>query len=367
VGKIFMSCHTHFTTKFPGPEMLSDLLPETIETEEALDEILTRPRPALIEFIKTVQSPLLLLGAGGKMGPTLAVLAQRAAHQAGHMLEVVAASRFSNGSTRNWLEQHDIHTLACDLMDPESWQRLPDADNIIYLLGQKFGTTLNPESTWAINALPPAYACTRYPASRIVVLSSGSIYPFTLVRNGGADESEPLTPLGEYANACIARERIFEYFASKSGMKVVLIRLFYAVELRYGVLVDLAEKVYTGEPIDLAMGYFNWIWQGDANDIILRSLALADTPPAPYNLTGRQTQSVREIASRYGEIFGKRPQFVGNEADTALLGNASRLYALMGKPATPQETIIGWIAGWIQKGGRILGKPTHFEVRDGRY
>jgi len=343
------------------------MLPEPIETEEALDEILTRPRAALIEFIQSIHSPLLLLGAGGKMGPTLAVLAERAAQLAGHPLEIVAASRFSNGSTREWLEQRGIHTLSCDLLDLQSWQHLPDADNIIYLLGQKFGTSQNPALTWAINTLPPAYACERYPASRMAVLSSGSIYSLTPVSKGGAGETEPLFPLGEYANACIARERIFEHFSQQLSTRIVLLRLFYAVELRYGVLVDLAQKVYSGEPVDLTMGYFNWIWQGDANEMILRSLVLAEAPPAPYNLTGKQTQSVRAIALKFGEMFGRRPQFINSEAATALLGNAARIFEHLGEPPTSQETVMRWIAHWIQQGGRLLGKPTHFEVRDGRY
>ncbi len=343
------------------------MLPEPIESEEALDEILTRPRAVLIEFIQSIHSPLLLLGAGGKMGPTLAVLAQRAAHLAGHPLEIVAASRFSNESTREWLEQRGIHTLSCNLLEPQSWQRLPDAENVIYLLGQKFGTTQNPALTWAINTLPPAYACERYPGSRMAVLSSGSIYPLTPVSEGGAGETEPLIPLGEYANACIARERIFEHFSQQVPTRIVLLRLFYAVELRYGVLVDLAQKVYAGEPVDLATGYFNWIWQGDANEMILRSLALAEAPPAPYNLTGKQTQSVRAVALRFGEMFGRQPQFINSEATTALLGNASRIYEHLGEPPTSLETVMRWIAHWIQQGGRLLGKPTHFEVRDGRY
>jgi nucleoside-diphosphate-sugar epimerase len=356
--------------------MSIELLPDNIETEEALDEILTRPRPALVEFIRTIQSPLLLLGAGGKMGPTLAVLARRTADLAGRPLEIVAASRFSNSGARRWLEERGVRTLACDLMDPESWKRLPDAKDIVYLLGQKFGTTQNPALTWAINSLPPAYACARYPGSRMVVLSSGSIYPLTPVQNGGADESESLTPLGEYANACVARERIFEYFShpldcwfdpAPNHTRVALIRLFYAVELRYGVLVDLALKIYSGQPVDLAMGYFNCIWQGDANEMILRSLALAEAPPVPYNLSGQQPQAVRQIADRFGEIFGKAPLFTGSEADTALLGNSARIYARLGEAATPLDAVVSWIAHWIQHGGRLLGKPTHFEVRDGRY
>ena len=344
-----------------------DLLPELIETEEALDEVLTRPQPALVEFVKTIHSPLLLLGAGGKMGPSLAVLARRAAQQAGCKLEIVAASRFTEGNTRRWLEDRGIRTVPCDLMDYQSLRKLPEAENIIYLVGLKFGTTQNPAVTWAVNTVAPANVSARYPHSRMVVLSSGSIYPLTPVKNGGAVESEPLTPLGEYANACVGRERIFEYYSRQNHTPIALMRLFYAVELRYGVLVDLALKVYAGEEVDLSMGYLNWIWQGDANDLILRSLALARTPPEPWNLTGPQIHSVRELALKFGELLGKRVQLVGSEAGSALLGNPARLCAQLGKPGMPVEVVMRWVAHWISHTGRLLGKPTHFEVRDGRY
>ena len=301
------------------------------------------------------------------MGPSLTVLARRAAEQAGHPLEIVAASRFSNNATRRWLEERGVCTIACDLLDPQSLRRLPEVENIIYLAGQKFGTTQNPSATWAINTLAPAAVCIRYPTSRITALSSGSIYPFTLVRNGGALESEPLTPLGEYANACVARERIFEHFSRQNGTPVALVRLFYAVELRYGVLVDLAQKVFNREPVDLSVGYLNWIWQGDANDLILRSLALARTPPEPLNLTHPKIQPVRSLAVKFGEIMGRDVQFVGHEADNALLGNPTRLCAQLGEPATPLDRVMRWTAHWILHQGRLLGKPTHFEVRDGNY
>lgn len=343
------------------------MLPEFIETEEALDELLSRPRPVLVEFIKSVRSPLLVLGAGGKMGPSLAVLARRAADLAGHPLEVVAVSRFSDLEKRRWLEERCIHTLSCDLLEPASWQKLPEAQDIIYLLGQKFGTTHNPALTWTVNCLPPAYACSRYPTSRIVALSSGSIYPFTPIQVGGALETEPLTPIGEYANACVARERIFEYFSFQTGVPLVLLRLFYAVELRYGVLVDLALKVFAGEPVDLKMGYLNWIWQGDANEMILRSLALAQSPPQAYNLTGLRCESVRTIALGFSELLGRPVRFSGQESEAALLGNPALLCGYLGEPPTPLEPVMCWVAHWIQAEGRLLGKPTHFEVRDGRY
>jgi nucleoside-diphosphate-sugar epimerase len=343
------------------------VLPETIETEEALAEVLTRPQPALIESIGSIRGPLLLLGAGGKMGPSLAVLARRAARQAGHSLDIVAVSRFSDEAGRRYLEEREIRTIGCDLMDADSMRGLPEAETIIYLVGLKFGTAQNPAATWAVNTLVPANVCARYPHSRIVALSSGSIYPLTLVSKGGALETEPLTPLGEYANACVARERIFEYFSRLNGTPVALLRLFYAVELRYGVLVDLAQKVFSGAPVDLSMGYLNWIWQGDANELILRSLVLTCSPPEAFNLSGPQVCPVRDLALKFGELMGKRVDFVGFESETALLGNSARLAARLGESDTPSERVMRWVAHWIQRGGRLLGKPTHFEVRDGRY
>jgi nucleoside-diphosphate-sugar epimerase len=346
---------------------MADMFPEIIENETVLEEVLTRPRPALVDFISSVRSPLVLLGAGGKMGPSLAVLARRAARAAGHPLEIVAVSRFSDPAARQSLEAQDIHTLSCDLMDADSLKALPEAENVIYLVGLKFGTAQNPAATLAVNTLAPANVCRRYPHSRMVALSSGSIYPLMTVAGGGAAEEEPLTPLGEYANACVARERIFEYFAQQNGTPVTLLRLFYAVELRYGVLVDIARKVQMGEPVELGMGYLNWIWQADANESILRSLALPANPPRAYNLTRPQIDAVRGLALRFGELLGKKVELAGSESGTALLGNPARLCARLGEPPMPLETALGWIAHWVRSRGRLLGKPTHFEVRDGRY
>ena len=342
-------------------------LPEVIRTESELEEELTRPSPGLIEFIRTVSSPLLVLGAGGKMGPTLAVLARRAAEAAGHPLEVVAVSRFSNAAPRQWLEARGVKTVSCDLLDANATARLPDASNIIYLVGLKFGTAQNPAATWAINTLVPARVCERYPRSRIVALSTGNVYPQSEVARGGCVETDPLTPLGEYANAAVGRERIFEFQSQRHGTPIALLRLFYAVELRYGVLVDIARKVHSGEPVALGNGAFNCIWQGDANEMILRSLPLAASPATAWNLCRPEVFSVREIATRIGELLGRAPVFSGNESATSLLGNAAKLCAALGSPATPMESILRWTAAWVKQGGRDLGRPTHFEVRDGNY
>lgn len=340
---------------------------DLIQTEEELDDVLTKPGPALIEFIRNVTSPLIVLGAGGKMGPTLCVLARRAADAARHRLDIVAVSRFSDERARAWLEQRGIITQSVDLLEPSAMQKLPDTTNVVYLVGLKFGTTENPSLTWAANTLAPTHTAERYASARIVALSTGNVYPLVPVASGGATEKHPLTPLGEYANAAVARERIFEYYSHKNGTPMALMRLNYAVELRYGVLVDIARRVWTGEPIDLSNGFFNCIWQGDANQMVLRSLALARSPALAWNLTSPEVLRVRDVAKRFGELLGKEPQFVGKETDTALLGNSAKLCAELGRPATPLETVMRWTAHWVKQGGRYLNKPTHFEVRDGAY
>lgn len=342
-------------------------LPERIETEEALDEWLSRPRPELVRFIAQVRSPLVILGAGGKMGPSLAVLARRAAQAAGHRLDILAVSRFSNPQARRWLEAHEVRTLPCDLFDATSVRALPDSENVLFLVGQKFGTSENPSLTWATNTLVPARVAERYSGARIVALSTGNVYPPSPVAAGGSVETDPVTPLGEYANATVARERIFEFYSQRQSTPVVLLRLFYAVELRYGLLRDLADKVWSGQTVDLTTGHFNCIWQGDANEFVLRSLPLATVPAAAYNLTRPEVFSVRAVATRLGELTGKPVHFSGSESDTSLLGNAHKVRSRLGDPPTPLETMLRWTADWVRRGGRSLGKPTHFEVRDGRY
>lgn len=342
-------------------------LPSRIESEEQLDDLLTRPGSKLVEFVKTVSSPLLILGAGGKMGPTLAVLARRAADAAGHPLEVIAVSRYSDKAARQWLEACGVKTLSHDLLDEATVARLPEAEHVIYLVGLKFGTAQNPSATWAMNTIVPARIAERYRSSRIAALSTGNVYPMSEVSRGGALETASLTPLGEYANAAVGRERIFEFYAQKNSTRLALLRLFYAVDLRYGVLVDIALMVHQGQPIPLANGHFNCIWQGDANEMAIRSLALASLPPAAYNLTSAEALSARKVATQLGELMGKPAQFSGAESETALLGNTTKLRAQLGDPATPLDAMICWTADWVKRGGRSLGKPTHFDVRDGRY
>lgn len=343
--------------------------PATIETESALEEVLTRPSPRLVESIRAWASPLVILGAGGKMGPTLAVLARRAADAAGHALDVVAVSRFTDANARAWLEDRGVRTVACDLLGPDAGalRSLPDTPNVAYLVGLKFGTSKNPAATWAMNTLVPARVCERYAGARIVALSTGNVYPMSDVGRGGALETDPLTPLGEYANAAVARERVFEFSARQHGVKIALIRLFYAVELRYGVPVDIATKVRDGVPIHLENGAFPCIWQGDANEAVLRALNLVQDEPSAWNLCRPEVYSVREVAAGFGRLLGCNAEVLGTEAATALLGNPGRLVRELGAPAVDMNRMMAWIADWVRRGGRNLGRPTHFETRDGRY
>jgi hypothetical protein len=341
--------------------------PDIIADESRLDSVHTTPSAALRDFIPQVSSPLIILGAGGKMGPTLAVLAKHAADLAGHPLEVIAVSRYSNDATRQWLENNGVQTLTADLVEPAEWGKLPDAENVIYLVGQKFGTEDNPGLTWAMNTLVPAAASGRYSQARIVALSTGCVYPMVAINSGGATEDTAPEPIGEYASACLARERLFEFHAAQNGTAMTLIRLNYAIDLRYGVLHDIAQKIWRSESIDLAMGHFNCIWQGDANERILRSIGLAANPPRLLNLTSPETLAVRAVAQRLGELLEREVQFTGTEAETAWLSNPAAAVDILGAPETSLETMLNWTAHWTKTEGRSHGKPTHFEVRDGKY
>ena len=336
-------------------------------TESALDEALSRPVEADLEAVRALDGDLLILGVSGKMGPTLAALAGRAAEEAGVKRRLVGAARFSSPEAREKLEAVGIETIACDLTDRRAVDALPDFPNVLYMVGQKFGTSGRPSLTWAINACAPAYAAERFAASRIVAFSTGNVYPLTPVASGGPTEQDPPGPVGEYGWSALARERVFEHFSEKNGTPVAILRLNYAIDLRYGVLHDLAVKVRDGEPIDLAMGYVNVIWQRDANSVALRSFALAESPARVINLTGAATHAVRSIANRLGERLGRAPVFVGEEAETALLNNAGRLARELAPETVTLDEMIAWTADWVAGGGRSLGKPTHFEQRDGAF
>ena len=347
--------------------LMATNLPALIANETELDDWLTRPSAALVQFIPRFRSPLVILGAGGKMGPTLAVLAKRAADAARHPLEVIAVSRFSDATARSWLEDRGVRTVAADLLDRAAIATLPDSANVAYLVGLKFGTQTNPSRTWAVNTLVPAAIVERYRCSRIVALSTGNVYPLARVEVGGSRETDALTPLGEYANAAVARERIFEHLSLQVGTPITQLRLSYALDLRYGVVADIAGKVWRGEPISLATGHFNGIWQGDANDMILRSFELAASPVAAFNLSSVAIYSVRETARQLGELLGRDPVFEGTESGTAFVSDTARLTSLLGEPPTPLSDVLRWTAEWVKSGARTFNKPAHFEVRDGAY
>jgi nucleoside-diphosphate-sugar epimerase len=335
---------------------------DLIENERELEEELSRPGAALREFARGLKGPLIILGAGGKMGPTLAAMAMRAAEG----LEVVAVSRFNDARAEGWLKERGVRTIGCDLLN-DDLRALPDASNVIYLVGLKFGTSSDPSTTWVMNTVVPARVMERYRGARIVALSTGNVYGNCEVARGGSMETDALTPIGEYPNSAVGRERVFEFYARRNGTAVALMRLFYAVELRYGVLVDIAQKVWRGEEIHLENGSFNCIWQRDANERILRALELAASPASVFNLCQPQIFSVREIAQRLGELFGREAKFAGAESGTALIANAEKLVGRLGAPETSMETMLKWIAHWVKCGGRNLEKPTHFEERGGSY
>jgi nucleoside-diphosphate-sugar epimerase len=329
-----------------------------ITSEEQLDDLLSAPPPALAGAMEGID--LLVLGAGGKMGPTLCRMAARAgAH-------VVAVSRFTDDRVRGGLERAGIETIACDLLTPGAMDALPRCRHILYAAARKFGSTGAESETWATNAYLAGEAARAFPQARFVAFSTGNVYPFWPVGGAGPTEDAAPGPVGEYAQSCLARERIFEHFSRRNGTPVTLLRLNYAVELRYGVLVDLATRMKAGAPIDVTTGHANVIWQGDASAYALRSFALGAAPPAVLNVTGPLVR-IREVAERLGEKMGLRPSITGAERPEALLSDAARCHALFGPPAVSLETMIAWVAHWVTRGGATWGKPTKFQVRDGRF
>ena len=332
-----------------------------------LNERLTAPSPALIADMAGIRGDILVLGAGGKMGPTLCLLAKEALAAAGNPARVIAVSRFSEPGMAEMLSRRGVEVLAADLLDSRGFEVLPLAENVVYMAGRKFGTHGSESLTWAMNAWLPSRVAERYRESNIVVFSSGNIYPQTPVSSGGADESTPPDPVGEYAMSCLARERMFEYAASRFGTPVAVYRLNYACDLRYGVLCDIARAVREGAPVPLSMGCFNCIWQGDANEAALRLLRHTSPEVFRLNVTGPETASVRGVAEAFGRYFGIQPHFTGEEGPTALLNNAAKMFSLFGYPSVSLGTMLGWQAEWLSSGGRLLNKPTHFEEKKGRY
>jgi nucleoside-diphosphate-sugar epimerase len=338
----------------------------TITTEEQLDDLLSEPTPAVVETMRRLDGDLVLLGVAGKMGPTLARMARRASDLAGVRRRIIGVARFSSGGEAE-LQEHGVETIRCDLLDEERMARLPDAPNLLYMPARKFGSTGDEAATWAMNSYLPGVVCRRYSSSRIVAFSTGNVYGLTPADGAGSREENVPHPVGEYAMSCLGRERIFEHFSRSFGTKVALVRLNYACELRYGVLVDLARRVWEGEKVDLGMGYFNTIWQGDANAMTLRAFDHVASPPWVVNVTGPERLSVRAVAERLGQLLGRPVRFEGGEAETALLSDARRGLEALGTPRVSAEQLIEWVAAWVAGGGRCLGKPTRFESRDGRF
>ena len=341
--------------------------PEKISGTEELTELLSRPSEALVEMMKRTDGDFMFLGVGGKMGPTMALMARRASEAAGTPRRIIGVSRFSKPAEQEFLEKNGIETLRGDLLDRTFLESLTKVKNVIFLAGMKFGSEDNLPLTWAMNTYLPALVAHYFTESRIVALSTGTVYPLVPVSSGGSVETDKIEAVGEYAQSCLGRERMFQYGSLRYGTPAILIRLNYAVEMRYGVLVDIARKVFQGEPVDLTMGCFNAIWQGDANDMILRSLEQASSPAGILNITGPGILRVRDVAKTFGKRFGRKPIFTGKEADTALLNNAAKAFDLFGPPHVPLEQVIEWLAGWMLEGQEILNKPTHFEVRNGKF
>jgi nucleoside-diphosphate-sugar epimerase len=333
-----------------------------LRTESELEERLSEPTPAVAETLARLPGDVLILGAAGKMGPSLARMARRAAVRR----RVIAVARFSAGGEAAFRD-HGIDTIRCDLLDEAAVARLPDAPNVVYMAGRKFGSAADAATTWAVNCHLPAIVCRKFRGSRIVAFSTGNVYPLSPATGPGPTQSDPPNPVGEYAMSALGRERVFEYFSRDLGTRVVILRLNYACNLRYGVLVDLARKVFAGEPVDLGMGSFNTIWQGDANALALRAFEFAAVPPRVFNLTGPEVLRVRAVCERFGERFGRPPRFIGVEAHTALLSDARASLTVLGQPRVLADELIEWVADWISAGGRLLDKPTHFQVRDGNF
>lgn len=336
-------------------------------TEEKLDDLLTTPSDALIEDIKKISGDIMVLGAGGKMGPTLCILAKKAIEKAGINKRVIAVSRFTDPLASNILHKNNVETISCDLLNTEELRALPEIENVIYMAGRKFGTDGSEWQTWAMNATLPAFTAEKFRRSNLVVFSSGNIYPIAPLASGGCTERDKTDPVGEYTMSCLARERAFEYGANHYGTKVFIYRLNFAVDLRYGVLYDMADKIRKEEPIAIETPVLNCIWQGSANEIAIRALLHTSSPAKIMNVTGPETVSIQKTAEMLGEFLGKKPIFEGVPGNDAYLSDSAEAMEVFGYPAVSIKTLIRWQAEWLLAGGRGLGKPTHFEERKGCY
>lgn len=338
-----------------------------METLEELEQVMLDPSERLVRDVARLDGDLIILGVGGKMGPSLAKLAKRAFERAGLNHRVIGVSRFSSGEVREDLERSGVETISADLLEEEQLQALPDAKYVIHMVGRKFGTTGKEHLTWAMNAYLPGRVALKYRNSRIVSFSTGNVYPLVKLAQGGATEEDPPRPAGEYAQSCLGRERIFDFFSRKYGIPMVHFRLNYAIDMRYGVLLEIARAVREKQPIDLRMGQVNVIWQGDASEMAIRSLLHCQSPPKILNVTGPENISVRWLAREFGRRFGVEPIFEYEEEDSALLSNASEAHRLFGYPRVSLHQMIDWTARWLEAGGITYDKPTHFQEREGEF
>jgi len=332
----------------------------------ALDELLSHPRAETIAALRACPGDVIVLGAGGKMGPTLATMLARAAREIGPR-RIYAVSRWSDAAAAAALRDAGVETLSADLLDRAQVEALPDAANVVFMAGQKFGTAGAPATTWAMNVLVPATCAARYAGSRIVAFSTGNVYPLTPTSGSGSRETDAPAPVGEYAMSCLGRERMFEAASARDGTPVAIVRLNYAIDLRYGVLTDLAVRILRDEPISLRMGRVNVIWQGDANRIAIECLPLASVPPFVINVTGERSLRVRELAEALGARLGRPPRFEGEDAPDALLSDTTKLRAHFAPQEMPLETMLDLVAEWVRHDRPLLGKPTKFEVRSGEF
>ena len=334
---------------------------------DELMEMMTQPSQRLIDDVCKIEGDIMILGAGGKVGPSLAIMARRAFDKAGHAGKVIAVSLFDRSGGRERMEACGVQVIEADLFDPEQLADLPGCGNIIFMAGKKFGTTDNQSLTWAVNVLLPAKICERFPSSRFVVFSTGNVYGDVSALSGGSLEEDEPNPDGEYGQTCLGRERVFEHYAEKNGTESLLFRLTYAIEMRYGVLYDVARSVLDGSPVCLDRGVYSCIWQGDVCEYAIRSLLHVQNPPNKLNVTGPQCISTRQTALRFGRLFGKTPIFRGEETAGGIYGNASKICALMGYPHVALDDMMEWQANWIRSGGESIDAPTHFESVDGKY
>ena len=344
-------------------------LPDAVRDVEHLEDLLSEPSPGVIDTLSRLQGDVIVLGVGGKMGPSLARMTRRASDAAGVRRRVIGVSRFGSGDGRlpAQLKGWGVETIPCDLLDPDQLDRLPEVPNVVYMAGMKFGTTGQQARTWAMNSYLPGMVAQKFRRSRIVAFSTGNFYPLVPVTGGGSVETDEPAPVGEYAMSCLGRERIFEHFSRTLSIPMAIIRLNYASELRYGVLVDLATKVWNEHPIDVSMGSFNVIWQADANAMTLAAFDRAASPPFVLNVAGPQVQTIRGAGERFAELMGKTVDFNGKEAGEALINDGSLGHRLYGAPRVDVDRQMRWVADWVMRGGRLLNKPTHFESRDGKF